>query len=137
VKVFTVHEHPGPAYADRDPVLLKEGFCWPAFLLGALWALACGMWLRAAAMILAAAALMAALALAGADATTALAAWVGFALILGFGGNDWLRARLERRGLRFAGVVAAQDRDGALRRWFDLAPPAPRTVPPPVAWPEP
>ena len=118
---------------DPDPVLVKEGFCWPAFFFGVLWALANGLWLVALLLAGAAAALILVLSLAGVDPLTATAAWLAFALIVGFDANDWRRAKLARQGLRFSGVIAAPGRDAALRRWFDLNPVA--SSPPGPAWP--
>lgn len=42
MKTYRVFVHP-----DRPaPVVVKDGFCWPAFLLGPLWFLVNGMWLN-------------------------------------------------------------------------------------------
>lgn len=107
---------------DPDPVLVKEGFCWPAFFFGIAWALAKGLWLVALALVGVAVALTIGLTLIGADPPVAMATWLAFALIVGFGANDWRRAKLARQGLRLSGVIAAPGRDSALRRWFDLNP---------------
>ena len=114
---------------DPDPVLVKEGFCWPAFFFGVVWALASGLWLVALLLAAGLIALGLVLSLVGADAATGVAAWAALALVVGFGGNDWRRARLARQGLRFSGVIAAPGRDAALRRWFDLNPIASGPVP--------
>ena len=107
---------------DPDPVLVKEGFCWPAFFFGVVWALVKGLWLAALVLAGVSVALAIGLTLIGADPAVATAVWLAFALIVGFGANDWRRAKLARQGLRFSGVIAAPGRDSALRRWFDLNP---------------
>lgn len=104
---------------------MKEGFSWPAFFFGVVWALACRLWLAALLLAAAAIGLALGLSLIGADAATGVAAWLALMLVVGFGGNDWRRAKLVRRGFRFSGVIAAPGRDAALRRWFDLNPAAP------------
>jgi hypothetical protein len=62
----------------------------------------------------------------GAGAVTAAAATIAYSAIIGFVGNDWRRAGLIRRGWRDCGLVAAANREAALRRYYDLYhPPAP------------
>jgi hypothetical protein len=122
LRVYTVHDRPISGRLDPEPVLVKEGFSWPAFFFGVIWALAKGLWLTALVLAVVAVALVVGLQLVGADAPVAAAAWFAFALIVGFGGNDWRRAKLVRRGLRLSGVIAAPGLDSALRRWFDLNP---------------
>ena len=132
MQVYTVHHPPFPAYGS-EPVLVPEGFCWPAALFSVLWALWHRLWWTACGLLVVAAALEAALAFSGLDATTELAVALGYAAVVGFHANDWRRAALERAGWRFAAVVAAADEDAARRRYFDLGgdtaevlPPAPR-----------
>lgn len=119
MKVYTVHEPPFST-SRREPVLLREGFCWPAALFNVFWALFHRMWWTAFGLLVAGAALEALIALAGLDETTRLAALIGFAMIVGFFANDWRRAAMERAGWRLAGVVAAPGPDAALRRYVDL-----------------
>lgn len=133
MKVFTIHERRPAGGIDPDPILVKEGFCWPAFFFGILWALSSGLWLAALLMAGVAAALILAFNILGIDPLTAMAAWFAFALLIGFEANDWRRARLARRGWGFAGVIAADGRDAAIRRWFDLNPAA--TAPSAPPWP--
>jgi hypothetical protein len=133
MQVYTVHVFPG-LYGPRrrDPVVLREGFCWPAAIFSVFWALAHRLWWTAFGLLVAAAALEVLVALAGLDQTTRLAVFAGYAAIVGFFANDWRRAALERDGWRFAGVIAAPGEDAALRRYFDLAGDA-ATAPPPAA----
>ena len=113
--------HEPPFSARRcEPVLLREGFCWPAAIFTVFWALFHRMWWTALGLLVAGAALEAAIAFAGADETTRLAAAIGFAAIVGFFANDWRRAVLEQAGGRAAGIVAAPGPEAALRRYVDL-----------------
>ena len=50
MKIYSVHDRPGSLAPDRDVVLVKEGFCWPAFFLTALWALWHRLWRAFVAM---------------------------------------------------------------------------------------
>ena len=124
MRIYTVHSLPRADALERPPILLREGFSWPAALLTGLWALWHGLWLAALLIFVAGAAVLAALGFAGANDAAVTVAMLGFALIVGFGANDWRRARLARQGYRLEGVVAATGFDAALRRWFDLHPPA-------------
>lgn len=133
--VYTLHYRPDSPSPDRDVVLVNEGFCWPAFFVAAPWALWHGMWLACLLILAASLALETVLDLVGADPISAAAAGVGYSLIIAFSANDWRRARLTRRGYWWAGVVAATDRDAAMRRFFDLHPdlrPSDRPAGPPL-----
>jgi len=123
VRVYTLHQLPGADALKDDPVLVKEGFNWPAALFTCIWALWAGMWLVALLIIIAGAALHFALELTGADPLVRFAAEFGFFAIVGFCANDWRRAKLHRQGYRLQGIVAAADSDSARRRWYDLHPP--------------
>jgi len=121
MRVYTVHEPP-PVAATSDLELIREGFCWPAFLLGALWTLSQGLWLATALILAAFAALGVVAVLLSLDGLTLAALVAAFALIIGFGANDWRRAALARRGWRLVGLSAAPEADAALRRYLDLHP---------------
>jgi hypothetical protein len=123
MRVYTVHLRPGASEPDNGAVLVKEGFCWPAFFFSVLWALWHRMWLTAAlflVVILAAGVVVEALAL---PSEVALALDLAVALLIGWGANDLRRAALAREGYTFEGIVAAAGEDAAARRWFDIHPP--------------
>lgn len=96
---FFVHDHHGV-------VLVKDGFCWPAFILGALWAAAKGLWIPVfAAMMAVEVVLWFLTGYAGAQRHGGLAllgfvAMLGYAWVRGRYGNRWLRAGLLRKGYR-------------------------------------
>lgn len=124
MRVYTVHIRPGSWLPDDGAVLVKEGFSWPAFLFGPVWALARGLWLVAAALLAAGAALGAALELSGADSPARAAIVVGFQVLVGFTAMDFQRWSLARRGFAEAQVVAAPDLTAAERRYFSAPNPA-------------
>ena len=122
MNVYTIH-----VKQDLSEILvIREGFCWPAFVFGPLWALRHRIW--AAFVILSAtiAVLLAADWFLRPDGVVRAAAVTAVVLFSGFAGNDWRRAAAEMRGWRMAGLAAAPDRDSALRRYFDLNPVADR-----------
>ena len=124
MRVYTVHLRTGAGLPDADAVLVKEGFCWPAFFVGILWALWHRMWLTAILFLVAMVAVEAVAQLFALDSTTGTALSLAVALLIGSGANDLRRRALHRRGYDLAGIVAATTEDAAARRWFDLNPPA-------------
>lgn len=122
MRVYTMHYRPASRSPDRDIAVVKEGFCWPAALFTVFWALWHRLWLAAVLIIVAGVGLELVLALSGADGATSAACLVGFHAFIGFEANDWRRAKLLRLGHRDAGIVAAQDAESGIRRFFDLHP---------------
>ncbi len=118
MRVYTVHERAWSAGADRDAVLVREGFAWGAFLFGPLWALAHGLVRGFAAWLAAEFALGLAIAFGEPDPPTALALTLGLRLAFGFLGSEVRRAALARAGHVLTGVVAAPDRDAAEYRYL-------------------
>ncbi len=118
MKIYSVHTLAWSAADDGDAVFVKEGFCWPAFVFGALWSLWRGMWVASAVLFGIALGLGAAADLAGLD--EAMAAVLQFALQVGAGlfGNDMRRWSLRRAGYVENAVVAAPRRIDAEHRYF-------------------
>lgn len=106
-------------------MLVKEGFCWPAFLFTFLWALWHRLWLAAAGVLVTATAV--GILEQGLPHAPLAQALLGlcFSAAVGWLGNDWRRAKLARRGYREWGPVAARDGDEALRRFLDQTVPGP------------
>lgn len=122
MKVFTVHTRRGGLDPDRDIVLVKEGFSWPAFFFTVVWALWCRLWLVALGIFVAEAAVNTALAGLGADPVSQAAVSLGMAAIVGLVGNDLKRWTLARRGYSESDIVTGFDGDAAERRFFDRTP---------------
>ena len=101
LRVYSVHRR-GPAELE----LVKEGFCWPAFLFGPLWCLARREWLGLLAWLVAAL-VLGAVARLTLPAPVQIAVSLGFSALVGFAANDWRRWRLARAGWRLTDVVAA------------------------------
>lgn len=122
MRTYTVH------HIDNDPrtvvdwadetVFVKDGFCWPAFLIPMLWLIYRGMWwvlLGYFALVIATSALTNFL---GVDDLTAVAVAFAVNLLMGFEGNDLLRWTLSRSGLKPIAVVQARSLTAAERRFF-------------------
>ena len=126
MRVYTYYAPPGRADPE-DAAAVAEGFCWGAMALGFAWALWRGLWLEAAALAAAPPSLALAAAQLGAPPAAAIGIVALVALFAGCNGNDWRRARLERRGYVFAGVAVGRSLAEADRRFFDA-----RLRPPPL-----
>ncbi len=122
MRVYTIHHDPLSADPESEFVVIKEGFCWPALVFTALWALWHRMWLAFALLLAAGVALELALAVSGADEVASLAIGLGYSLLVGYGANDWRRRALARRGLAWMGIVAAANAEAALHRYVDRNP---------------
>ncbi len=122
MRLYTVHIRRHYPDADSDLVLIKEGFCWPAFFLGPLWALWHRLWLVALVLLVADVALSGTALLARLDGLSQGAVSVGFAAIVGFVANDLRRRALERRHFTLAAVVSGARREAAEGRFLDGEP---------------
>lgn len=122
MRLYSVHLRRHGLDPDRDIVLIKEGFSWPAFLFSFLWGLWHRLWLASAAIFLAVAAVTAAIYWLRPDALSQAALSLGLGVIVGTLGNDLRRRKLTRLGFAFAGAVSGDDPDQALRRYLDNQP---------------
>lgn len=124
MRVFTIHLSQSALSPDRDAVLIKEGFCWPAFFFGPFWALWHRMWFVCLGIFAVAILMAVAEAILRVDPLTYGAVSIAVAALIGFHGNDWRRTALTARGWQMSGLSAAADRDTAFRRFVDLHPEA-------------
>jgi len=122
MRFYTAHVRHGGLDPDRDVVLVKEGFSWPAFFFSVPWALLRRLWLAALALAAAIAAMEALARLVGLDPATRMALALGLSAGFGWLGNDLRRRKLEREGFVFRGAVAGENLDAALKRFLDAAP---------------
>ncbi len=122
MRVYTVHLRRQGLDPDRDTMLVKEGFSWPALLFSVLWALWCRLWWVALGLLALQVALGGAVALLGLDPLSEAAISLGFAVIVGLVANDLKRWTLRRQGFVEVAVVIASDRDAAERRFYDHNP---------------
>jgi hypothetical protein len=113
---YTVHLRAARPAEDPDLVLVRNGFCWPAFFLPVLWALYHGLWRALLAYLLVGGLLGYACAWFEVTALGQGLLAVGLAWLVGVEANDWRRAALDRAGYRDLGPVAARDLDEAETR---------------------
>ena len=122
MNVYTIHLRRHGLDPDRDLLVVKEGFSWPAFFLSFPWALWHRLWVPAAVIFLAGAAIGLLGAKLHLDPLSQWALSLGLAAIVGYLGNDLRRRRLDRQGFALADVSSGDDADAALRRYLDAEP---------------
>ncbi len=122
MRIFTVHLRRHGLDPDRDLVLVKEGFSWPAFFLTGMWALWHRLWLAAVALFAVSIGLNLVSRGLGADPASHAVVSVAFAAIVGFVANDLRRQKLAASGFAAAGVAAGSNREEALGRYLESEP---------------
>ena len=122
MNIYTVHLRHSGLDPERDLVLVKEGFSFPAFLFGSFWALVKGLWLPLLVLALVNFGVMALAWAFDLAEPEGFLVMLGAAAIVGFAANDLWRWQLGRRGFVEAGVVAAPDEDSAWQRFLDANP---------------
>ncbi len=116
---YTVHLRRHGLDPDRDLVLVKEGFSWPAFLFSMLWALWHRLWLSAFVFLALGAGLDSTLSALGAGDAARAVLTLAYMVLIGYSANDLRRRGLARRGYRPLGLVTGTSRDAAEQRLFD------------------
>lgn len=119
MRIYTVHGTLDGPDATGGPYLVKEGFSWPAFLLGPVWALWHRMWLTAGGFLGAYLLVGGVLGLTGANEVAQTAVNLGVAAVMGFLGNDLRRRALAGWGFPERAVVAAEDAEAAGFRYWE------------------
>ena len=112
MRFWTAHLAP-----DCEPVLLRDGFSWGAFLFGPFWLLLHRAWIPAA-IVLAAYVLVGFLLPEPIQGVVSLGLMVG----LGFSGNDLRAWSLEQQGFLLAHVLTARTEADALARLLTSRP---------------
>lgn len=113
MRAYTAHSRARGLFEEPDLLLVKEGFCWPAFLFGWLWALWHRMWLTALLLLLVELALAAAAERLGLATAAQVALAFGMMLFVGFAANDWRRRSLRRRGFEEGPAVVGANQAAA------------------------
>jgi hypothetical protein len=140
--VYTVHEPPlRRADSDSDPArfaFVRDGFYWSAFFFSVLWMLWHRLWLVLIGFVVLVGAVAVALRVLGAAPWAGAAVGLLLAVLLGIEASTLRRWTLARRGWSQLGVVVADDRELAERRFFDAwaagapsSPALPMASPPP------
>lgn len=119
MKIYTVYIKPGTVQPYEKPVFVREGFNLMAFLFTFFWALYYRLWKAAAIIFAANLAIMLATKLHMLSMDGAGVMQLALAVLVGFHANDWLRARLAKRGYIMADIAAADSLLRAEQRYFE------------------
>jgi hypothetical protein len=122
MRIYSAHVKALVADPDKDVELVKEGFNWYAALFSVIWALWNRMWLVALGFVVVEVVASAVLTLLGVGDLVQSVVSVGIAVLFGFLGNDLRRWTLTRTGFQDRGVVAGQNHEAAMLRFFDHHP---------------
>lgn len=106
---------------ERDLVLVKEGFSWPACIFTFIWALATRMWWPAIALFTVVILVGIGVEALGATEDVQGLMTISLAVAIGFLGNDIRRWHLDRDGFTEAGVVSGKNKEHALQRFLEKA----------------
>lgn len=114
MKEFKVLKHP-----DGRSKAVKQGWCWPAFWFGSIWALVSRLWLVAGvtfAGVFSFGFMLGLLGVAGTPEINGVMNFLGLVIALVFGsyGNTWRESKLVDSGYEFATTVQAKNKDGAI-----------------------
>ena len=122
LKVYTVHLRQPARDAERDLVIVREGFSWGAFLVSVLWALWNRLWLVAVVLMALELVLPLVAGWAGLGAASGGILSIALAVLAGLFGNDLKRWTLEGRGYAEVALVAARSPDEAEQRFGERYP---------------
>ena len=110
MKRFDVYRHPDKKggtrgrttfWGSREIEVIKNGFSWPGFFFGPVWALAKRLYPHAAVLIVIYVALIA----APLHDWIAISSEIAVRVLVGLMGNDWRRRELARHGFRLEETV--------------------------------
>ncbi len=104
--IYAVYTRPPTDRKAAEIVLVREGFCWPAFLFTALWALGRRLWLVAAALVAANVAAAVAVGSLGLNPGGEAVISLGLAVAVGVIAGDLRAWTLTGRGYVFSDMVA-------------------------------
>ena len=120
MKIYLVHISSKRNELKQLPIILRDGFSFPAFLFTAVWAVWHKLWTLAVIIISIWIAGGGFLYYFGADDFVYLFVFSGFALMLGYLANEFLSKALCRNGFQLVGLVAAENLEFAFRRWATI-----------------
>jgi len=119
MRIFTIYLRRHGLDPVKDVVVLKDGFSWPAFLAGSLWALWHHMWWVALGLVIGAGIINGLGSLLFSDPYSPPVLAAAFALLSGLLAHDLRVWTLERQGFVLSAVVSADHSEDALRRYLD------------------
>ena len=116
---YSVHERVDESgHPADDAVFVKDGFSWPAFVLGGFWLVWHRLWIALIAYLLVLALLGAVMAAVGVSPLGGYLVQLLVSLFMGLEGNNLRRWRLERSGYREVAMTGGRDLEASEIRYF-------------------
>ncbi len=128
MRLYSVHLREHGRRADKDLILVKEGFSWPAFVFTFVWALFTRMWWVAIGLFAVLMLVGFGLAALGVGEVVDAVVTIALAVAIGYLGNDLRRRNLAGRGFQEVAVVSGKNAEDATRRFLDGADVTPRGI---------
>ncbi|NQV58932.1 MAG: DUF2628 domain-containing protein [Alphaproteobacteria bacterium] len=122
MKLFAVHIRRHGLDPDRDVVLVKEGFSWPAFFLSFVWALWHRMWWVAIGFLAAQGVVSLGVYVLRPDPATQMVVVLGLAVLIGWIANDLRQKVLTEQGFALTAVASGTSTEAAYHRFLDHEP---------------
>ena len=121
MKAFAAYELESHLALDNREglILVKEGFCWPAFLFSLIWALWHRLWIVTLGLVATNLLISVLASQIGTNEAVIIVVSFSIALLLGFMGNDFRRSKLEKHGFTERGLVMGHTAEAAMRRYLE------------------
>ena len=100
-------------------VVIKEGFCWPAFFFSIFWTLWHRLWIVTLGLVAANLVISVLVFRIGTNEAVTIVVSFSIALMLGFMGNDFLRSKLRKHGYTERSLVMGRTAEAAVRRYLE------------------
>lgn len=117
--IYTVHVNPAAQAPHESAQFVEEGFNVTAFLFSGLWALYHRLWWPVLAILLCNLIIVQLQHEGSISDIGRVILQAGLNLFIGFQANDWLRAKLARRGFVLTDIVSGDSLIRAQQRFFD------------------
>ncbi|MDX1975256.1 MAG: DUF2628 domain-containing protein [Rickettsiales bacterium] len=118
-RIYTVHVKPSIPHAAEKPIFVLEGFNLYGFIFTGLWALYQRLWLQTILLVLTYALLSALVKQHMLGMASAGIIQFAIQVFVGLQANDWIRAKLTRKGYIVADVSVADNLLRAEQRYFE------------------
>ena len=128
MRSYSIHIRRRGHERDRDIVLVKEGFNWPAFLFNIFWALWYRHWLAAVTLFAVLLVIFIISKMIGLTSVDEAALTLGWLVIVGMLANDVRRYYMDRNGFVEDGIAVGKNSDDALYDYLRKAAAPPSTI---------
>lgn len=119
LKLYTIHTKQGSDATLDKPIFIREGFNFFAFVFTFFWALYQRLWGFALVFFLANVGIVFAIRFGLLNDVSATIVQIALQVMAGFQANDFLRAKLSKKGYIFQDITSGDSLLRAEQRYFD------------------